>query len=50
MNGTVEREGRVEVCAAGVWGTICGNSFAKSAAYVICKQLGHNDVNGKHVM
>jgi deleted-in-malignant-brain-tumors protein 1 len=46
MNGTVEREGRLEICASGVWGSICTTNFAKSAAYVACKQLGHNDVNG----
>ena len=49
MNGTVEREGRLEICAKGVWGTICP-SFSKSSAYVACKQLGYNDTNGKHNM
>ena len=46
VNGTVEREGRLEVCANGVWGQICYYGFRKSAAYVACKQLGYTDANG----
>ena len=46
VNGTVEREGRLEVCANGVWGQICSSGFRKSAAYVACKQLGYSDANG----
>ena len=46
VNGTVEMEGRLEVCTGGVWGTVCGYSFTRTAAYVACKQLGHDDVNG----
>ncbi|XP_011405675.2 PREDICTED: scavenger receptor cysteine-rich domain superfamily protein-like [Amphimedon queenslandica] len=46
VNGTVEREGRLEVCANGVWGSVCSRSFAISAAYVACKQIGHTNVNG----
>ena len=46
VNGTIEREGRLEVCANGVWGQICSFGFVKSAAYVACKQLGYTDTNG----
>ena len=47
VNGTEEREGRLEVCANGVWGTVCATSFTRSAAYIVCKQLGYNDSDGK---
>ena len=46
VNGTVEREGRLEICANGVWGQVCSSGFRKSAAYVACKQLGYTDANG----
>ena len=36
----------LEVCTGGVWGTVCSNDFANTAAYVACKQLGLDDVNG----
>uniref|UniRef100_A0A1X7TXL8 SRCR domain-containing protein n=1 Tax=Amphimedon queenslandica TaxID=400682 RepID=A0A1X7TXL8_AMPQE len=45
VNGTEEREGRLEVCANGVWGTVCSYSFTRAAAYIACKQLGYNDSN-----
>ena len=46
VNGTVEMQGRLEVCTGGVWGTVCSNDFTSAAAYVACKQLGLDDVNG----
>ena len=46
VNGTVEKEGRLEVWANGVWGQICSNGSVKSAAYIACKQLGYTDTNG----
>ena len=42
------REGRLEVCVNGVWGSVCASNFRKSAAYVACKQSGFQDVNGKY--
>ena len=48
VNGTLTREGRLEVCVNGVWGNVCGKNFRKSAAYVACKQSGFSDVNGKY--
>ena len=54
VNGTLEKEGRLEVCSNGVWGTFCGgtyysNTFSKSAAHVSCQQLGYNDHAGIYV-
>ena len=39
VNSTIEHEGRVEVCADGVWGTVCG--VDSNDAYVICTTLGY---------
>ena len=38
--GRNEREGRVEVCIGGQWGTICNDSWATTDAAVVCRQLG----------
>ena len=46
VNGTVENQGRLEVCTGGVWGTVCSSGFSRAAAYVACKQLGLDDING----
>ena len=55
VNGTVEGEGRLEVCASGVWGTVCAsrygyyytnNKFKQSSAIVACKQLGYTNTAG----
>ena len=39
--GTTVREGRVEICIEGRWGTICDNSWDSRDASVVCRQLGY---------
>ena len=45
VGGTVY-QGRLEVCAVGVWGTVCNNEFDINDARVVCRQLGIQE-NGK---
>ena len=46
MNGLIDREGRVEICIDGIWGTVCDDSWNVNDARVACRQLGYPTLGG----
>ena len=43
VGGDSEREGRVEMCYNGQWGTVCtNNGWDEMAANIVCSQFGYN--------
>ena len=44
-----DRVGRLEVCAGGLWGTVCGNGATISLVKVACRQLDHATNGGQHI-
>ena len=40
VGGERESEGRVEICAEGLWGTVCDSGWDQREAVVVCRQSG----------
>ena len=41
VGGQVDREGTVQVCQGGVWGSVCDDQWGTPDAAVVCRQLGY---------
>ena len=54
INGSLESEGRLEVCVNQLWGTVCSRYYWWYWSYwddretrVACRQLGHQELGNK---
>jgi len=50
VNGSMFKEGRVEVCVDGRWGTVCGDEgWTETQASDLCNQLGYFGESSKEI-
>ena len=47
VSGPSSREGRLEICNANEWGTVCDDFFSATDARVVCRQLRFSET-GMH--
>lgn len=47
VGGTTNREGRIEICIDGQWGTICDDGWSSFDARVACRQMGFAALSNK---
>ncbi|XP_064397403.1 neurotrypsin-like isoform X3 [Halichondria panicea] len=44
--GSTHREGRIELCSNGSWGTVCGDGWTEREAALVCSRLGYPTLSG----
>ena len=49
VNGHTRYEGRVEICANNIWGTVCRNGWSSTDTRVVCRQLGFNSAGNLYL-
>ena len=51
VGGSIAREGQVEVCVSGRWGTVCDDLWSSADARIVCRQMGFSSsgTNRKHM-
>ena len=50
VDGTSDREGRLEMCYNYQWGTVCDDYWTQSSTNVACRELGFYDgANGSYI-
>ena len=49
VEGSIESEGRLEVCINQLWGTVCSRNWDYRDTRVACKQLGHQELGKPRV-
>ena len=46
VDGESDMEGRLELCRAGKWGTVCDSQWTDKHTAVVCRYLGFSDIIG----
>ena len=46
VNGTSERNGRVEMCWNHQWKAVCDSGWDQAEANTVCRELGYLNSNG----
>ena len=47
VGGSLESEGRLEVCVNQLWGTVCSRYWDYEETRIACRQLGHQELGNK---